>query len=142
MTILDANILLYAWDAGAPQHAAAKAWVQSLFQSPETIGLPWQTIWAFLRIRTNIRLMSHPAPPRETFRIVQEWLTLPGVMTVNPGPRHAAILESLVVGEGATGSLVSGAVLAALAFEHGATLASADRDFRRFPGLRWVNPLG
>jgi hypothetical protein len=31
--------------------------------------------------------------------------------------------------------------LAALAIEHGLALCSADGDFGRFAGLRWVNPL-
>jgi hypothetical protein len=33
------------------------------------------------------------------------------------------------------------AALAALALEHGATLCSTDRDFRRFRGLKLVDPL-
>lgn len=37
--------------------------------------------------------------------------------------------------------LVVDAHLAALAIEHAATLYTADRDFRRFDGLRVVNPL-
>jgi predicted nucleic acid-binding protein len=41
----------------------------------------------------------------------------------------------------AGGNLVSDAHLAALAVEHGATLHSTDRDFSRFDGLRWENPL-
>lgn len=31
--------------------------------------------------------------------------------------------------------------LAALTLEHDATLCTADRDFRRFAGLRVINPL-
>lgn len=31
--------------------------------------------------------------------------------------------------------------LAALAIEHGLTLCSADSDFAKFSGLRWLNPL-
>jgi predicted nucleic acid-binding protein len=42
---------------------------------------------------------------------------------------------------GTAGNLTSDAHLAALAIEHGATLYSADVDFSRFPGLRWVDPL-
>jgi predicted nucleic acid-binding protein len=30
--------------------------------------------------------------------------------------------------------------LAALTLEHGGTLATADRDFSRFPGLRTIDP--
>jgi uncharacterized protein len=63
------------------------------------------------------------------------------VILIRPGPRHLEILESLVINYQASGPLVSDAVLAALAIEHGATLASTDRDFSRFPNLRWVNPL-
>ena len=42
---------------------------------------------------------------------------------------------------GAGGGLVTDAHLAALAIEHGALLCSTDRDFGRFPGLRWADPL-
>ena len=66
----------------------------------------------------------------------------PGVIPLNPGPLHAEILEKLVSNYGATGSLVTDAVMAALATEYGAALASTDQHFRRFPDLRWLNPLG
>jgi uncharacterized protein len=33
------------------------------------------------------------------------------------------------------------AVLAAIALEHGATVCTTDRDFSRFAGLKWTNPL-
>jgi predicted nucleic acid-binding protein len=60
---------------------------------------------------------------------------------VQPGPRHAERLEGLLPMHRATGSLVTDAVIAALAIENGAVLASTDRDFKRFSDLRWVNPL-
>jgi toxin-antitoxin system PIN domain toxin len=140
--LLDANILLYAYDSEAPQHAASAKWLHRLMRGPEIVGIPWQTIWAFVRIRTNIRLVRRPQPPEATFQIVREWLALPGIVMVQPGPLHAELLEKLVVGHQATGPLLSDAVLAALAIEHGAVLASTDRDFSRFPDIRWVNPLG
>jgi len=141
VTVLDANILLYAYDADSPRQGAAAGWIEQLFGGPELIGIPWQTIWAFLRIRTNLRLVRNPVSPAESFQIVQEWLALPGVVLVQPGPRHAELLERLVIEHGAAGPLVTDAVLAALAIEHGAVLASTDRDFSRFPDLSWVNPL-
>jgi predicted nucleic acid-binding protein len=33
------------------------------------------------------------------------------------------------------------AVLAAIAIEHGATICSTDRDFARFPGVKWIKPI-
>lgn len=141
MTIIDANILLYAYDANAQRHGRANEWLNALLASDEQIGLPWVTLWAFIRLSTNTRILSAPMASQEVFSIVREWLAQPAVVVPNPGPRHAAILERLVVGTGARAGMVTDAALAALAIENGATLASADYDFRRFPDLKWVNPL-
>lgn len=142
MIILDANILVYAYNADAPQHAAAAAWVEELFGSDETIGLPWMTLWAFLRIVTNPRLWPNPRPVMEAFQIVREWLAHPGVFIIDPQERHIGLLERLVTEHRAAGPMLSDAALAALALEHGAVLVSTDQDFSRFRNLRWRNPLG
>jgi uncharacterized protein len=142
VTILDANILLYAYNSDAPQQPDAAQWLAKLLAGTEIVALPWVTIRAFLRISTNSRIWSNPLHARQAFRIVGEWLSQPGVVILQPGPRHAELLEQLVLAHGVAGALVTDAVLAALAVENGATLASTDQDFRRFPGLRWINPLG
>ena len=141
MTILDANLLLYAYNLDAPQHGAAARWLAELIESNEPIALPWVTIWAFLRISTNPRIWERPRPAKEAFGIIGEWLTQPGIVLLQPGPRHWELLESLVLAHNATGPLTTDAVLAALAIENGALLASTDQDFSRFRGLRWINPL-
>ncbi len=78
---------------------------------------------------------------QEAFAAARAWLGLPKVVVIQPGPRHMEILEELVRTSQARGALLTDAVLAALAQEQGAVLASTDRDFSRFAGLRWVNPL-
>jgi len=85
--------------------------------------------------------IPQPGSARQVFQIIGSLLENPNVNVVHPGPRHAAILEQLVTEHQATGPLVSDAVLAALALENGASLASCDQDFARFRGLRWINPL-
>lgn len=142
MTIIDANVLLYAYNADAPQQPAAAKWLEALLESGEAIALPWTTIWAFLRISTSSRIWANPLPAERSCEIVEEWLQQPGVVVMQPGPRHMEILKRLLVKYGVSGPLVADAVLAALAIENGATLASTDQDFRRFPEVRWVNPLG
>jgi toxin-antitoxin system PIN domain toxin len=139
--LLDVNILLYAYNKDAGNYAAAARWIKHLFEGPDAVGLPWITLWAFVRLVTNPRVWPNPKTPKEAFEIVREWLALPSVVVVQPGPRHAEILERMVVDNRAAGPLTTDAALAALAIEHGATLASADRDFSRFQGLRWVNPI-
>lgn len=141
MIILDANVLLYAYNADAPQQRAAAEWLTEVVNGGEAIGLPWITVWAFLRISTNSRLWSNPLPAEQAFAIVGELLAQPGTVLVLPGPRHLELLRQLVSEFGATGALLSDAVLGALALENGATVASTDQDFRRFPAVKWVNPV-
>ncbi len=93
MTILDANLLLYAYNADAPQHRAAAGWLAKLVESGELIGLLWVTVWAFIRISTNSRIWANPRPDKEVFAIVAEWLAQPGVVPLQPGPLHGQILE-------------------------------------------------
>ena len=141
LTLLDSNILLYAWNQDDPNHEKIKPWLESLLRSQDWVGLPWITLWTFLRLTTNSRLYSRPLSPERAFEIVSEWIQLPNVVIVQPGLLHREILQRLVIVGQATGPLLSDAVLAALAIEQGATLASTDRDFSRFPGLSWINPL-
>jgi len=141
MTILDANILLYATDAAAPQYRAVSDWLKKSVAGGEVVGLPWITLWAFLRISTNPRLWANPKSGSEACGLIGLWLAQPGVVVPEPGPRHMAIIERLVGEYSITSPLVTDAALAALAIEHGATLASTDQDFRRFPEVRWINPL-
>jgi hypothetical protein len=141
VTILDANILIYAYNADAPQHRVIHAWLENLIKGAGSIGLPWQSLWAFLRIATNTRIWPTPKSTEQAFEFVQGWLAQPGVVVVDAGPRHGELLKQLVIEHRAIGPLVSDAVLAALAIENGAILASTDQDFSRFAGLRWTNPL-
>ena len=141
MILLDANILLYAYDSTAPQHSLTARWLGNLLESNEAVGLPWVTIWAFLRIATNSRILARPLSTAHAFGIVRDWLSQPGVAVLEPGPRHVELLERLVREHQVTGPLMTDAALAAMAIENGAVLASTDEDFRRFPEVRWLNPL-
>jgi uncharacterized protein len=139
--LIDANVLLYAYNADAPQQNVAARWLEGLLQSGQPVGLPWVTVWAFLRISTNSRIWTNPLSAKQAFAIVRTWLAQPGIILLLPGPRHLDLLQQLVTDFDTTGPLLQDAVLAALALENGATLASTDQDFRRFPSVTWVNPI-
>lgn len=141
MILLDINVLLYAYDEDSPFHQVAGAWLEELFRSKEPVGLPWVTVWGFVRIRTNSRLGEKPRTLEETFDLVRSWLSVSGVTLVDPGPRHLELLAHLAQTYGARGPVMTDAVLAALALEYGAAVASTDHDFSRFQEIRWINPL-
>jgi toxin-antitoxin system PIN domain toxin len=142
MILVDANLLLHAYNPRAVEHDASRAWLEATLSGSELVRIAWVTVWAFLRISTSPRVFERPLQMNEAVEIVSSWFAQPVVGMLDPGERHWEILQA-VSREGRTaGPLVMDAALAALAIEHGATLCSTDRDFSRFQDLRWTNPLG
>ncbi|MGC2526843.1 MAG: type II toxin-antitoxin system VapC family toxin [Candidatus Acidiferrum sp.] len=141
MIVLDANLMLYAYDSDSQQHAKARAWVEQTFSNGTPVGLPWQTVTAFLRIVTNPRLSGKRFTPEEAIQIVDQWLTQPNVSLLLAGDQHWSLLRQMMKDGQARGPLISDADLAALTIEYGGVLHTTDRDFARFPALRWTNPL-
>jgi len=141
MILLDANILIYSVNADAPLHKKAKVWLETTLSGPETVGLPWTVVLAFLRLSTRAGIFSKPLLVKAALDIAGAWLNQPNVVIVEPSMRHLPVLRELLLAAGTGGNSTSDAHLAALAIEHRAELCSADSDFARFPGLRWRNPL-
>lgn len=139
--IVDANLLLYAVDADAPQHDRAAAWLTTVLNASERVGLPWQTLGAFLRISTHPRVVADPLTAAQAVDLVDNWLAAEPVWVPPATERTAVALAHLVRRHHVTANLVPDAQLAALALEHGVAVASADSDFARFPEVRWINPL-
>jgi toxin-antitoxin system PIN domain toxin len=138
--LLDANILLYAYDSSSLHHAGCRPWLDAAFNAEETVALPWQTLLAFVRIATNPRAVRQPLSGPEACAIVSSWLGRPNVAVIGAGERFWEILQAQVLDAQVSGPLVTDAALASLALEHGATLCSTDRDFRRFRGLKLLDP--
>jgi toxin-antitoxin system PIN domain toxin len=142
MRLVDANVLLYATNTASVHHAQARDWLDGALASDETIGLPWASLLAFVRLATHPAVFARPMTVDEAMTAVRIWLSAPPAIAVAPGDRHLSILASLLAGAGTGGNLVTDADLAALAIELDATLVSFDRDFGRFKGLAWELPDG
>jgi toxin-antitoxin system PIN domain toxin len=142
LLLIDANLLVYAYHTQSAEHRASRQWLESTLNGAEPVRLAWMTIWAFLRITTNARVFRRPLSAAEAGEAASSWLDQPNVSVLEPAERHWEILRDLARKGQASGPLMMDAALAALAVEHGATLCTADRDFARFPGLKWTNPLG
>lgn len=141
MIVADANLLIYAHDSMAVEHLAARAWLEEVFSGSEVFGLPWQSVSAFIRICTNSRFTGDRFPTETAIGIVQSWMALRQVRPLSPTERHWAIFQRMLIEGQIRGPRATDAQLAALTIEHGGVLYTTDRDFARFPGLRWVNPL-
>jgi len=141
VTLVDANILLYAVNRLAPEHARARDWLDAQLSGTARVGLPWPSLLAFLRLATNPLVISQPASLTAAWAQVEEWLSADAAWVPTPGERHAHAMAQYCRAPWMTSRLVPDAHLAALAVEHGLRLCSSDGDFARFPRLDWFNPL-
>lgn len=140
MTLVDANLLVFAHVEESPQHEAARTWLDAQLSESARVGLPWPSLLAFVRLVSNPRIYRNPEPVQDAWGQVQKWLGAGPCWIPLPTERHFQILDALMP-HAVSANLVPDAHLAALAIEHGLELFSADGDFGRFPNLRWQNPL-
>lgn len=142
MTIPDVNVLVHAYNSDFQDHPAARRWwEQALNGGRATIGLPWTSIFGFLRIVTGRAVLPRPLPVSNAVEIARAWLGQPAVEITVPGEHHGDIVFRLLEEIGTAGNLTTDAHLAALALEYRAEIATTDADFARFPGVRWFNPI-
>jgi toxin-antitoxin system PIN domain toxin len=139
--LVDANILIYATDPRSERHEQARSWLDRQLRGDNRVGIPWESLLAYMRIVTNPRVFERPQSVTVAWRQVEDWLDCECVWMPAPGPAHRSILAGLLDELGGGSRLIPDAHLAALAIEHGLALCSLDGDFARFKGLRWINPL-
>ena len=141
MIIPDVNLLLYSYNDRDPSHEQARKWWFELIAGESPVGIPWIVVAGFVRISTNPKAFVDPMTPSAALATVVEWLKHPHVSPLNPAEEHLTHFVRNINTAGTAGNLVTDAHIAAIAIEHDAEVHSADTDFRRFPGLRWHNPL-
>jgi hypothetical protein len=137
----DVNILLYAARGDLPGHARSRAWLQGALNGNEPVALVAPVLASFVRVATNRRVFATPTPLADAIGFVEAMLGAPAAFTPALPEGCAAELLRQCRAADARGDLVTDAYLAAVATSLGAELVSADRDFARFPGLRWRLPF-
>ena len=141
MILPDVNVLVLAHRADQPEHAAVLAWLTREVESERPFALADLAIAGFLRIVTHPRIYATPTPLATAVAFVDELVAQPTCVPVSAGPRHWEILRATLLDGDARANLVPDAHLAAIAIANGATIATRDRGFARFAGVRWLDPL-
>ena len=141
MIVPDINLLVYAYNDGAPHHGTASRWWEGLVNGAERVGVPWIVSTGFVRLMTHPRAVAAPISPVDAIAHVRDWFQYAHVSPINPGAEHLTHVQRNLEAAGVGGNLVTDAHIAALAMEYQAEVHSNDSDFTRFPGLRWRNPL-
>jgi toxin-antitoxin system PIN domain toxin len=138
MRLVDVNILVTAFRDDAPGHKVCRDLVVEMLDGPLPYGVSDIVLSGFLRVATHPRVFYPPAPLEEALAFADVYRFSPGAVPIAPGPRHWSIFSRLCSAARAKGNLVPDAYLAALAIESSCEWITADRDFGRFPDLRWT----
>jgi toxin-antitoxin system PIN domain toxin len=141
MILIDVNVMVYAQRPDAVDHTKYRKWLEETLDSGSMCGFSDVALSGVVRIVTHPRIFSDPTTLEMALEFVTYLREHPGAVLISPGERHWGIFMRLCKAAGAKGNLVSDAYHAALAIESGAEWITADRDFARFPGLRWRHPL-
>jgi toxin-antitoxin system PIN domain toxin len=141
MVLIDVNVLVYAHRADAPEHSRYRRWLSEVMRSDAAYGTSELVLSGFLRVVTHPRVFRDPTPLDTALDFAAGIRDHPNSVAVSPGERHWDIFARLCRVATVRGSLVPDAYLAALAIESGAEWITTDRDYARFPGLRWRHPF-
>jgi len=141
MIIPDANLLIYAHDEASPGHAKARSWWEAVLSGRDPVGIAWVVVLAVTRLLTHPSVCENPLSPAQVRRIVEHWLSFPHVRIIHLSENALGRFFDLLEEAGTGGNLSTDALIALHALEHSATIASNDRDFDRFSGVKRINPL-
>jgi toxin-antitoxin system PIN domain toxin len=141
MLLFDVNVLIRAADRRHADQPQYERWLNEVISRDEAYGVADLVLSGFLRIVTNPRILKQPMELAAALQFVSELRNQPHCVVIQPGPRHWNLFIELCQRVNARGNLVPDAYLAALAIESGSEWITTDRDYARFPGLRWRHPL-
>jgi hypothetical protein len=141
MDLPDVNVLVYAHREDAADHRRYRDWVTTLVNSSQAYAMSDHVLSSFIRVVTNPAIFTGPTSLSEAIATAVDLRSPLSCARIAPGPRHWDLFTSLCRDAKARGNLISDAWLAALAIESGCELVTTDRDFARFPGLKWRHPL-
>ncbi len=141
MILPDVNVLLYAHREESERHEEYRAWLEGILSEGAAWGISELVLGSCLRILTHPKVFDPPTPLSVALAFVGQLREHPHAVVLAPGPGHWRIFTELCEKTSARGNIVADAYLAALAIESGSEWITTDRDFARFPGLRWRHPL-
>ena len=140
MRVFDVNILVYAFRPDLDHHKLCRGLLDDARARAMPFGLSELALSGFVRVVTSKRIFQQPDASADALQFCAALYASPNARPLRPGARHWPIFTELCSKVQARDKLVADAYHAALALEHGAEWVSTDRDFAKFPDLRWFNP--
>jgi uncharacterized protein len=136
----DVNVLVQAFRPDANDHILCRRWLDMVVNGDSRYGISPQVLSGVIRVVTHPKVFISPSILSESIRFCEVLMESAHCVLIEPGPRHWSIFARLCGEAGVSGNLVPDAWYAALAIESGCEWITLDRDYARFPGLRWRVP--
>ena len=140
MMLPDVNVLIAAFRSGHVHHSICRHWLESALDSDELLGISPLALTAVVRITTNPKAFAEPSSPADAIGFGDDLFANRNVTAIVPGTEHWRLFAGLCISLNVRGQMVTDAWFAALAIECDCEWVTLDRDFARFPGLRWRSP--
>lgn len=137
----DVNVLVYAHRAETAHHEACRKWIEEVLNGDQAYSMSDLVLSGFIRVVTHPKVFNRPSALEDAMTFVAQVRDQPHCIHIGPGPRHWDIFHRLCIETHVKGNLVPDAYFAAMAIESGCEWVSTDRDFSRFKGLRWRQPM-
>lgn len=139
---IDANLLLYAADDSNPMHARAREVLRRTVEGPELAYVFWPVLMAYIRVSTSATVFANPLAPEAALADVEALLGSPYVRTGGEAESFWTEFRAAAQGVALRGNIVTDAHIAGLMRQHGvASIYTSDRDFRKFDGIRVIDPF-
>jgi toxin-antitoxin system PIN domain toxin len=140
MILPDVNVLVHAFRSDSSDHDLCRGWLNEVVNGDSRYGMSPQVLSGVIRVTTHPRIFSRPSVLAEVIGFCELLIAQPHCALIHPGPQHWSIFVRLCKDADARGNLVPDAWFAALAVESGCDWVTMDRDYARFPGLKWRGP--
>ncbi len=143
MLVVDTNVLIYAANSDAPEHARCRALLEGWRAQVTPWCLTWGIVYEFLRVATHPRVFRQPFAIDAAWRFVSALLASPSLMLLVQTSRHADVAaQTLADVPALRGNLLHDMHTAVLMREHGIRrIVTRDADFHRFTFLAVIDPL-
>lgn len=143
MLVFDTNVLVYAVDEDSPFHDVCRDLVSQARRGESQSFVTWSICYEFLRVTTHANAPISPWSLLSAVAYLEALLSSPGFQVLTPTPSHATLLaQTASEHPDARGNLAHDLHTAVVMREHGVSrICTRDRDFRRFPFLKVVDPL-
>lgn len=140
MIVLDVNVVVAAFRADHPHHERVRPWLDGILRTSAPFAVP-DVVWlGLVRLCTNPRVFPVASTIAETLAFARALAAQPSYVHLG-GLRDGIEPFLTMVAEASAGAnLTTDAYIAAIASVWAADVATFDRDFRRFDGVRHVEP--